>query len=137
MKRYTSIVLAIILLLSSTNVTFAVHVCHGQVMESAIAFGTSELDCGMSLTIEVCDFESDQESSISRKCCDNHQYSIDTDDNFQTVLKAEFPDRTIEITEPAHFDVQIFELDPIFGHSGLPPPKVTPDFQIDFQSFLI
>ena len=106
-------------------------------MKSEVSLGATNLSCGMVSPKNDCETESKGENSLSRKCCDNRQFSVETYDDFQTITKVEFKAVTLKMPPLFGFVLPIQGLDQKFGFSGLSPPKVVHDFQIDFQTFLI
>lgn len=136
MKKATAIFLSLVLLLSSTQISYAVHLCDGQVVEGELGIGKQSLDCGMA---EQKGCESDnptQPNSISKKCCDNLQITIDTD-NFQPVQNINSHTFDVLVPIQPRMEVRIRILENKLGVNGLSPPLVTTDFQVALQTFLI
>ena len=83
MQKVLSTLLIALILLSSTKATYSMHLCGGEIVESSLAFGEHNLDCGMSNGNDLCMDKSNQPISFSKKCCDNVYHSVDTDENYQ------------------------------------------------------
>ena len=78
MSKIISILLSVLLLVSSTGITYAQHYCGEFEMLSKVTLGEEHLSCGMAMEISGCD---DNEAE-DRHCCDNQYTSVTTDDNF-------------------------------------------------------
>lgn len=83
MSKIISVLLTVLLLLSSTGITYAQHYCGEFEMLSKVTLGKEHLSCGMAMEVLGCD---DNEVE-DHHCCDNQYTSITTDDNF---VKANF-----------------------------------------------
>ncbi|MDC8003056.1 hypothetical protein POV27_03280 [Aureisphaera galaxeae] len=136
MKKVISICLSLLLLLSSTGITYAQHFCGEHEMMAKVTLGQEVLSCGMAMTHDDgCADESTEEHG----CCDNKYTQVDVDDNFADVS----------------FDVQ---LDPVFVASFVSifvlkettsfkkehdyfkdysPPPLEEDFCVLYDTFLI
>ena len=78
MKQIISIVLSILLLSSSTGVTYAQHFCGEFEMMAKITLGQERLTCGMQEAVDACG----DEKETAHDCCDNEYSQIETDDTF-------------------------------------------------------
>lgn len=79
-KQVISIVLSLLLLLSSSGLTYAQHFCGDYEMMSKITLGEAHLSCGMEMMSATCEDTHD----AMHNCCDNEYTAIDVDDNFAT-----------------------------------------------------
>ncbi|WP_339610933.1 hypothetical protein [uncultured Planktosalinus sp.] len=77
MQKTTSILLSLMLLLSTTGLTYGQHFCEGVVVDIALAFGVEKMDCGDVEAEDSCD-DSPQEVD----CCADVYYQIQTDKEF-------------------------------------------------------
>ena len=77
MIKIISIALSLMLLLSSTGLSYARHLCGGYEMMAKITLGEIELSCGMADDLPGCDDESE-----ASDCCDNEYTKLITDDTF-------------------------------------------------------
>ena len=82
MQKIISIVLTILILASSTGVTYAKHFCGDFEVISTITLGEKDLSCGMKMDVKGCDNETQED----RHCCENKYENIDTDDNYSLSL---------------------------------------------------
>lgn len=135
MKQLISIVLSIFLLVSSTGLTYAKHLCGDFVMMEKITFGEAELSCGMAMANDACDGEENQEHS----CCDNEFTNITTDDNFamssfDIVFQDNFTAAFITVFVLEH-PTRIKEASPAFLDYN--PPPLLKDIPILYETFLI
>lgn len=78
MQKAISIILTILILASSSGVTYAKHFCGDFEVLSTLTMGKKDLSCGMSMEADDCD---DKESEPI-DCCKNTYENVDTDDNF-------------------------------------------------------
>ena len=78
MKKFLTISLALLILLSGMHFTIATHYCGGKIAATKISLSGKEASCGM-----ISGHESDNsgETRISKQCCDNEfsVYKIDSD----------------------------------------------------------
>ena len=82
MQKIISIVLTILILASSTGVTYAKHFCGDFEVISTITLGEKDLSCGMKMDVKGCDNEIQED----HHCCKNKYENIDTDDNYSLSL---------------------------------------------------
>ena len=135
-QKIASIALSILMLLSSSGVTYAQHFCGDFEMIAKVTLGEEHLDCGMAMETEPagCD---DPESD--HDCCDNEYTSVELDDNFaKSSLQFEF-DTEFALAFVSvfilNFEAEIMPTDDLFrDHS--PPPLII-DRQVHFETFLI
>ena len=78
MKKFLTIPLALLILLSGMHFTIATHYCGGHIAATKLSFSGKEATCGM-----ISDHESENstETQVSSKCCDDKiaVYKIDSD----------------------------------------------------------
>ncbi len=77
MRKVSSILLSLLLLLSTTGLTYGQHFCEGVVVDIALAFGVEKMNCGDAEAEDSCD-DSKQEVD----CCADVYYQIQTDKDF-------------------------------------------------------
>ena len=82
MQKVISIVLTILMLASSTGVTYAKHFCGDFEVISTITLGEKNLSCGMKMDAKGCDNEIQED----RHCCKNKYENVATDDNYSLSL---------------------------------------------------
>ena len=135
MKQVISIVLTLLLLLSSSGVTYAEHFCGDHKMMGKITLGEATLSCGMAMPVSTCE----DELAAEPHCCDNQYTSIDTDDNFA----GESYDLQVNPTFVASF-VAVFvlqcerEFTKDFDYfKDYSPPPLGEDLQVLYETFLI
>ena len=78
MQKTISVLLTILILASSSGVTYAKHFCGDFEVVSTLTMGKKNLSCGMAMEADDCD--KNEEDPID--CCKNTYKNIDTDDNF-------------------------------------------------------
>ncbi|MBD80977.1 MAG: hypothetical protein CL840_18815 [Crocinitomicaceae bacterium] len=137
MQKLISIILTVLLLLSSSDVSYAAHLCEGEFVEVAVGFGNHSLDCGMSGSKETTSDGSDEQASFAKKCCENLYVSIDTDHDYQLSRQNNINDVEFTFVKPVYFvNPNNFSRHQKVYH-GLAPPLLIRDFQVAFQTFLI
>ena len=135
MQRTISILLAILMLASSTGVTYAKHFCGDHEVLSVITLGETYLSCGMKMEAKGCEDEKQED----HHCCKNKYENVDTDDNF---AKASF---NLDLNVPFITSfVSAFILQPLdFNQQSSPvyadydPPPLDEDISVLYQVFTI
>ncbi len=76
MKKFFTIPLALLILLSGMHFTFATHYCGGKIAATKVSLSGEEATCGM-----IHGSDNSSETRISRHCCDDELvvYKIDSD----------------------------------------------------------
>ena len=135
MRNIISIILSVLLLLSSSGITYAQHYCGDMEMLSKVTLGEEYLSCGMAVDADGCE-ENDSEN---HKCCDNQYTSVDTDDNFTKVIfKINF-DQPYAVVITSIFANEIaFDFEETTNYFPLyHPPPLYMDIPVFYESFLI
>jgi hypothetical protein len=135
MQKVISIVLTILMLASSTGVTYAKHFCGDFEVLSTLTFGKKNLTCSMSMEADDCD-DSD---SKSYQCCKNKYEHVDTDDNYSPSLF------DVQINVPFIISfVSVFVLQQIddtsqslLFYANYYPPLIDKDIAVLYQVFTI
>ncbi|MEM7085119.1 MAG: hypothetical protein AAF489_02995 [Bacteroidota bacterium] len=135
MKQVISIVLSLLLLLSSSGLTYAQHFCGEYEMMSKITLGEEHLSCGMEMMSSTCEDSHEDDHN----CCDNEYTTIDVDDNFATSsfdiqLSPVFVIAFVSVfvvQEPYNYD-QNFDY-----YKDYSPPPLGEDLQVLYDTFLI
>lgn len=136
MSKLISILLSVLLLVSSTGLTYAKHYCGDFEMLAEVTFGEKQLSCGMVIESSSCDGE----ETVDHNCCDNEYTQIETDDNFAkatynldlyqpffvTVFVSVFVQQKFFYSDPTH---DIF--------SDYRPPPLYGDYTVLYETFLI
>ena len=135
MQKIISIVLTILILASSTGVTYAKHFCGDFEVISTITLGEKDLSCGMKMDVKGCDNEIQED----HHCCKNKYENIDTDDNYSLSLF----DLQINVPFIASF-VPIFifkqfsdNSQALLLYANYKPPPIGTDLSVLYQVFTI
>lgn len=135
MQKIFSFILSLLLLLSSTGLTYAQHYCGDFKMMEKITFGEEHLSCGMAMVDTACGDEDQEEHD----CCDNQYTSITTDDNFaqssfNSVLNDNFVAAFVSVfvLEKAYVKA---EEQPHFSKYN--PPPLLKNIPLLYETFLI
>jgi len=135
MKQVISIAMSLLLLLSSSGLTYAQHFCGDLEMISKITLGEKHLSCGMTMQDVACG----DEHSKDHHCCKNQFTSVDTDDNFATTL---FNMELYTTFVAALVSVFILEQPENYNHNldyykDYSPPPLGENLQVLYATFLI
>lgn len=135
MKSFISIVLTVLILLSSSGITYAEHFCGNHKMLGKITLGEEHLSCGMKMASSGCEDELMEEGH----CCDNQYINVDTDDNYTGVAY----DLQLNPTFVASFvAVFVLQTDKEFTkdfdyYKDYGPHPLGEDLQLLYETFLI
>ncbi len=134
MRKFISIVLSILLLLSSSGIAYAKHYCGDFEMMATVTLGEKQLSCGMSMEVPDCDDEKE-----TPDCCDNEYTSVETDETFNKANFEFSPDKTFFTAFAAVFvyTVEIIEDAEDPSYTDYDPPPLEQDLQILYETFLI
>lgn len=133
-QKAQAILYSLLLLLSTTGLTYGQHFCEGVVVEVALAFGAEKMDCNEAEAEDACD-DAVQEAD----CCADVYYQLQTD--------TEFAAKSFEsISELPVFDASVpvyalFATAPVKEQQTntqyLPPEITNRDRQALYQVFII
>jgi hypothetical protein len=135
MKQLVSILLATLMLLSSTGVAYAQHFCGDYEMLAEITLGEKHLSCGMAMVDSACG----DEHAEDHYCCDNEYTKVSTDDDF---AKASSSIEFQHVFFSAFISILVFdnfsvgELSETYYKNYYPPPLVE-DLPLLYETFLI
>jgi hypothetical protein len=140
MKKFFSIILAVVLLASHMSLTIGTHMCRGEAIETRIIYGGSHLlGCGMEDMNEPCEIPLQHDDSFSKdQCCENHYQTFQTsdefvNDSFQFSVSVDFALALVY----AVLDINLSpQADRHLNTAYLPPP-LEKDIQVLFQTFII
>jgi hypothetical protein len=79
MKKYFTIPLALLILLSGMHFTIATHLCGGKIAATKISITGKEASCGM---VRDAKSETPSETSIASNCCENEFSVYSVDNNY-------------------------------------------------------
>jgi len=136
-KKFISIVLSCLLLLSSSGIAYSQHFCGGYEVMAKFTLGEMFLSCGMEMDSGSCETTMDTQSE--KHCCDNEYTSVETDDTF---AKASFEVTfsSYEFTAPvSEFPLQqaVLYTNNIDFFADYSPPPLGKDIPVLYQIFLI
>lgn len=128
--------MSLLLLLSSSGLTYAQHFCGDYEMMSKITFGEAHLSCGMEMMMSTCE---DSHNDDKHNCCDNEYTTINVDDNFATSsydiqLNPVFVIAFVSIYVKRDIENYDQNLDYYKDYS---PPPLGEDLQVLYDTFLI
>lgn len=135
MKRAIAIGLSVLLLLSSTGITYAEHFCGSFKMMAKLTVGHENLNCGMA----VLDTDCDTEFMQAMDCCNNHYLSVSTDDTFAKV-QFDFVSAPVFIVPPvSNYNLNILSATykPVIALPYYRPPPNIKSLHLVYESFLI
>ena len=139
MKQVVSIFLSLIILVSSTGLTFTTHFCMGHAVTSEVMLGKGTLECGMNGMDTACDLPKDTFAFMLPTCCDTEYISVDICDKYEK------SNENISFEQQFMFSF-VYTLAFIDNHdtseqltvySHQYPPPLDQDYQSLYQSFLL
>ena len=135
MQRLFSFILSLLLLLSSTGLTYAQHYCGEFKMMEKITFGKEQLSCEMAMIDDACGDENEDEHD----CCDNQYTNISLDDNFAQASFDIIFNEAIVVSLISVFVLDQSEISnqefPQF--SEYHPPPILKNIPVLYETFLI
>ena len=136
MKRFISIVLSLLLLLSSTGITYAQHYCGEHEMMAKVTLGHEMLSCGMVMSH---DDGCQDEPKEDHGCCDNKYTHVDVDDNYADVsldlqLNPVFVASFVAVFVVG--EASTYNKNPDYFKDYSPPPLLE-DLQVLYETYLI
>lgn len=149
MKKTISIFLALLILTSSSNLTFAIHHCQSGLSEFALLFGGMEMDCGMmEEDVNECTSHthSEEEPQDEDDCCDDTTVQITIEDDFNSsITEFKFNSKaqnnflvafTATFVAP-YLSIFSLGVNPKHKYKYYSPPLLEQDKQVLLQTFLI
>ena len=135
MQKTISILLTILILASSSGVTYAKHFCGDFEVISTLTMGKKSLSCGMATEADDCD--KNEEDPID--CCKNTYKNIDTDDNFvNSSYDLQISNNFIEgFISSFVLQYVSFSDKEIHLFNGYDPPPIYEDIQVLHEVFII
>jgi hypothetical protein len=141
MKKFFSVLLAIILVSSQMSFTIGTHFCGGKAIETKLILGETNLGCEMTEMNSYCELhQSPDTNKLILKnipCCDNEFKTIQPTDEYIKEADTQVIDFVFTITF-IYTQLKLnFFPKPIqkFNSKNISPPEK--DIQILFQTFLI
>lgn len=134
MKNATSILLAVLLLMSTSGVTYGQHYCGGEVVADALMLGEKHLSCmGNALPLESGD------SMEKPGCCENKYHQVETEEDYSGSSFAMELNKTFVAAFVSVFVLQasVAYTAEINRFSEYLPPPLEKDIPILYQTFLI
>ena len=135
MQKIISIVLTILILASSSGVTYAKHFCGDFEVVSTLTMGKKNLSCGMAMEADDCD--KNEEDPID--CCKNTYKNINTDDNFvnssydlqisNNFIAGFISSFVLQYVSFSDKEIHLF--------NGYDPPPIYEDIQVLHEVFII
>lgn len=135
MQKTISIFLTILILASSSGVTYAKHFCGDFEVISTLTMGKKSLSCRMAMEADDCD--KNEEDPID--CCKNTYKNIDTDDNFvnssydlqisNNFIAGFISSFVLQYVSFSDKEIHLF--------NGYDPPPIYEDIQVLHEVFII
>ncbi|WP_271855139.1 HYC_CC_PP family protein [Patiriisocius marinus] len=135
MKQLISITLSLLMLLSSSGITYAQHFCGDFEMLAKVTLGLEHLSCGMTISESTCDSETQEDHD----CCDNEYSQINTDENYTA---SDFNFQVSPIFAATFVSVFILQTETFINDQNTlfaryQPPPLIKDIPVLFETFLI
>ncbi len=135
MQKAISILLCILMLASSTNITYAKHFCGDYEMISVITIGEKLLTCGMKTNSDTCG----DETLESHDCCKNKYDNVEIDDDYSLTYDSVAINIPFVKSFVSVFVLQQFSLnnESVNYYADYDPPPIDKDIPILYQVFII
>ncbi len=138
MKKFASIFLALIILISSTGITFSTHFCMGHAVISKLMIGKSDLSCGMNEMESACGGKENTSTLLAAGCCATEYLAIQVDDNYQNVSSTfSFEHQFLFAVTYTFLLSQASGENQVLAYSDHIPPPLEQDFQSMYQLYLL
>lgn len=140
MKKLISIFLSMLLLVSSSGMAYARHLCGGMEINAEITFGEKHLSCGMDKEVEnSSDCCGDSEVFEENHCCENLIAKVQTDDNF---TKASSDLEASKIFNAISAQIFVLDVSKIIAPKTISfaeynPPPLLQDLNILYETYLL
>lgn len=135
MKQIVSIFLSLLLLASSTGITYAKHFCGDFEMMAEVTLGEKSLSCGMVMEDKACG----DGAATEHNCCDNEYTQVDVDDNFaHASFDYDFQQPFITAFVSVFVLQELIDIDEVPNFQGdYHPPPLYKDIPVLYETFLI
>ncbi len=135
MQKAISFLLSVLLLASSTNVTYAKHFCGDHEILSVITLGEKHLTCGVKMNSNTCNDEKQEDPH----CCKSKYENVDIDDNFalssyDALLNVPFIKSFVSVFVIQQLE---FEQQSLPFYADYDPPPLNKDISVLYQVFII
>jgi hypothetical protein len=134
-KKTASIILAFILLVSTSHLSFATHFCGGHAAKHGLLVDINDFGCGME--DEITPHETDG-CNIENNCCRNESLNLTINDDFQNIALKDFSNPHFIL---ANFASILFTVSTptksIDSYKNYKPPLPDKDIPVLIQSFRI
>ena len=135
MKQFISITLSLLMLLSSSGITYAQHFCGDFEMLAKVTLGQEHLSCGMIMSESSCD----SKTKADHDCCDNEYSQISTDENYTA---SDFNFQVSSVFAATIVSVFILKTETLISEQNTffaryQPPPLIKDIPVLFETFLI
>ena len=134
MQRIFSVILSLLILLSTSGITYAQHFCGEFEMMAQLSMGEKHLSCGMAMETPGCEDETEDHD-----CCSNEYTSVEIDDTFsKTSFELDLNSNFLVVFRSVFVLQQDVLLEShIDYYKDYSPPPLGGDLHIQFQTFLI
>lgn len=131
-QKISSLVMALLLLLSTVSWTVDKHTCMGRVMDVAL-FAKAE-DCGMKAAMMVM-----EDDALENHCCGDETITLQGQDDLKISFNDINFDQQVFLVAYANYYVELFNLieQQKLTNEYYPPPLLIKDIQLLDETFLI
>lgn len=135
MQKFISIVLSLLLLASSANVTYAKHFCGDVEVLSVLTVGETYLSCSEKESIDTCNDKEPKKNS----CCKTKYDQVEIDDNFDSATAFTLVDIPVakDYISPSNYSFITLEDKSFAIYAYYDPPPIDKDFSALYQVYLI
>lgn len=140
LKAIVSVFFAAIFLAANLQLHIGTHYCGGEAVMSEIVFGHPELTCGMTKEGNSCEQEINYHSNTltKKECCQTEFSAIQIEEEFNTKIKLEkLIQKSFDLANNLFSLLHSFSSTTYSFKPDRPPPLISQDLQVLFQTFLI
>lgn len=140
LKAILSVFLAAIFLAANLQLHVGTHYCGGEAVKYEIVSGHSELTCGMTKEDNSCEekFIYGSNAFSEKECCQNEFSSLQIEEEFNYKIQlVNVIQKSIDLTEQIDLSLFTFSSNTYSFKPDRPPPLISQDLQVLFQTFLI
>jgi len=142
LRKILNIMMALVLLVSSTGLTISTHYCQGEAVESQINVIPADLGCGMPDMENSCalpvEHHNDQTLIDNIPCCENEYQTLQITEDFIQDVTPITPNVDFAIAFVyATLNLDLFPNSTQQFYTAYHSPPIEKDIQVLFQTFLI
>ncbi len=134
MKKFFSVILSLVFLMTSMGFTVSSHICGGKRVKTVVSMSVADVSCGMEKTRNNCASGEQMRSN----CCQDEFLLMQLEENYtQQLTEVDFSNDFLVAFVVAYFDLIENTIAKKDLFHDLSPPPLIRDIPVFVQSFLI